>query len=237
MNRLLVPGATPGEVRVTGPRAHKLVHVLRSQVGDTLEVFDGAGATFEATLVEVGAEAVLLTLGEARRAAAQRAIAVVQALPKGAKLEWMLEKATELGASAFWPVVSERTVVKLSGREPAKLARWQRVVDEAARQCGRAEVPVVHPPQALLPVARSLATTATVLVLDEEERAVRLSDPAAQGPLAVVVGPEGGLSRGEVAALASSGAVPVTLGAAVLRTETAALAALVVLRHLEGALG
>jgi 16S rRNA (uracil1498-N3)-methyltransferase len=235
MNRLLVPGAAPGPVRVEGARAHKLAHVLRARAGDALEVFDGAGAAFDATITAVTEGHVQLELGPARRAPGSRAVAIVQALPKGDRLEWMLEKATELGAAAFWPVVSERTVVRLSGREEAKRGRWQRVVEEAARQCGRAEVPVVHPPGPLLTTVRALA--GRVLVLDEEERTVRLSDAAGDGPVSLVVGPEGGLSRAEVAALAAAGAVPVSLGPSILRTDTAALAALAVLRHLEGALG
>jgi len=235
MNRLLVPGAAQGQVRLTGLKAHKLVHVLRSRTGDALEVFDGAGAAFDASVVEVGEGLVVLALGPARRAPGLRPVTIVQALPKGDRLEWVLEKGTELGASAFWPVVSERTVVKLSGREEVKRARWQRVVDEAARQCGRTEVPTVHAPGPLLEVARQLG--GQVLVLDEEERTLRLSDAAGVGPLALVVGPEGGLARAEVAALVAGGAVTVSLGPAILRTETAALAALAVLRHLEGTLG
>jgi 16S rRNA (uracil1498-N3)-methyltransferase len=235
MNRLLIPGATEGQARLDGPRAHKLVHVLRSRVGDRVEVFDGAGAALDATLLEVGEGHVLLSLGPPRRAPASRAVAIVQALPKGDRLEWMLEKATELGASAFWPVVSERTVVKLAGREDTKRDRWQRVVEEAARQCGRAEVPEVHRPGPLLDALPRLE--GQVLVLDEEERGVRLSDAAGLGPLALVVGPEGGLARAEVEALVAAGAVPVSLGPSILRTETAALAALAVLRHLEGTLG
>jgi 16S rRNA (uracil1498-N3)-methyltransferase len=237
MNRLLLPGAAPGAVQLSGARAHKLLHVLRLQVGDCLEVFDGAGLTLDATLTAVGSDSVGLALSSPRRSAPARAIAIVQALPKGDKLEWMLEKATELGATAFWPVLSDRTVVKLSGREAAKLARWQRVVDEAARQSGRAEVPVVHPPGPLLDVVRCLAPAAQVLVLDEQEREVRLSEAAGQGRLALVVGPEGGLARAEVAALEAHGAIAVSLGTGILRTETAALAALAVLRHLEGVLG
>lgn len=153
----------------------------------------------------------------------------------------MLQKCTELGAAAFAPVFTERTIVKPSGREGSKVERWQRIVEEAARQSGRAEVPTVHPPQPLLDAVRALSG-ALVLVLDEEEEALPLSAAVAQAlttsqPLALVIGPEGGLSRAEVKALEPLGGIPVTLGRRVLRTETAALAALAVLLHLQGELG
>jgi 16S rRNA (uracil1498-N3)-methyltransferase len=216
--------------------------VLRVTVGEALEVFDGAGASFEARVEASDESGLSLLLGPARVTAAPRSITVVQGLPKGDKLELVLQKGTELGASAFLPVACERSVVKVDGKEAAKQARWQRIAEEAARQCGRADVPTVASPTGLLEGVRALAAGTKVFVLDESERVVPLSAAFSEvretgTPVAMVVGPEGGLARGEVEALVALGAVPVTLGRLVLRTETAALAALVVLRHLDGELG
>jgi 16S rRNA (uracil1498-N3)-methyltransferase len=241
MKRLFLAGAHAGPCVVPEAAAHHLVDVLRMSEGDALEVFDGAGTTFPARIEQLDGETVMLALGEGRAAPALRRVTIVQGLPKGDKLDWVLQKGTELGASAFSIAICERTVVKVEGKEAHKVARWQRIVEEAARQCGRADVPPVQPPLALEAAVRALAPGTRVYVLDESERATTLSaafllaQPTDE--VAVVIGPEGGLSRTEVDGLLTLHAVPVTLGRLVLRTETAALAALAVLRHLDGALG
>ena len=244
MVRLLVPlpESAPAEVTLSGDRRHYLLHVLRLGAGDALEVFDGTGRAFAARVVAVEEDAVRLALGEARRAVASRALHILQGLPKGDKLELVLQKGTELGAAAFHPVATVRSVVKLEPkRAEDRTARWMKIVEEAARQCRRDDVPLVHPPRPLVEAARALAPGTVLLVLDEEESAVplgeafRACDPSA--PVALVIGPEGGLAREEVAALQALGARPVTLGRRILRTETAALAALAVMAHLDGELG
>lgn len=227
-------------MRVEGARLHYLARVLRVTAGDPLEVFDGSGRAFDARVTSLNDDVAELSLGAPREAPSPRAITLIQGLPKADKLELVLQKGTELGASAFIPAACERSVVKLDGKEEKKRARWQRIVEEAARQCGRADVPRVAPPSPLLDAVRALPKDVAVLVLDEEERALPLSTavaPLGSRPLALVIGPEGGLARGEVTALLALGATPVTLGRLVLRTETAGLAGLAVLRHLEGLLG
>jgi len=242
MIRLLAPGAHEGALTVDGPRLHYLTRVLRLRQGDALEVFDGQGHTFAATVEALSDDAATLALGPARDAPTARAVTVVQGLPKGDKLELVLQKGTELGAAAFAPALAARSVVKLEGKQAQRLARWQRIAEEAARQCGRADVPHVFPPAPLAEAVAALPGDPLVLVLDEEERAVPLAQAFAperdsRRPITLVVGPEGGLTREEVAALTARGALPVTLGRNILRTETAALAALAVLRHLDGELG
>jgi len=241
MKRLFVAGAQAGPCVIFGAAAHHLLDVLRMSPGDALEVFDGAGTTFAARIERLDGETVILALGEGQAAPPLRRVTVVQGLPKGDKLDWVLQKGTELGASAFSIAVCERTVVKVEGKEAHKLARWQRIAEEASRQCGRADVPVVHPALPLEAAVRALRPGTRVFVLDESERATTLSAAfLATQPtddVAIVIGPEGGLSRAEVDGLLTLQAVPVTLGRLVLRTETAALAALAVLRHLDGILG
>ncbi|GMU60503.1 MAG: ribosomal RNA small subunit methyltransferase E [Myxococcaceae bacterium] len=243
MKRLLVPGAKEGGLTVDGPRFHYLVRVLRLGEGDSLELFDGRGWAFDARLTSLSEASAVLTLGAAREAPRPRALTVVQGLPKGDKLEWVLQKGTELGVSGFVPAACARSVVKLDEKSAAsRLDRWTRIVEEAARQCGRADVPTVAPPAPLLEAVAALEGAPAVFVLDEAERAVSLSQAFApladsRTPVALVIGPEGGLERTEVDALVARGATPVTLGRLVLRTETAALAAVSVLRHLDGDLG
>ena len=240
--RLLLPqaGEATGPVRVEGDAFHHL-RVLRLGPGDALEVFDGKGRAWEAEVLEVSRDSATVRLGPLRKASTGRHVSLLQALPKADKLELVLQKGTELGAHAFFPVLSERSVVRLSGAAlETRRVRWQRIAEEAARQCGRADVPSVHAVQGLFAAVRALPPTTRVLLLDEEERTLGLSEAAsvdARAPLALVVGPEGGLERTEVEALRELGATSVSLGPLVLRTETAALAALAVLRHREGLLG
>jgi 16S rRNA (uracil1498-N3)-methyltransferase len=229
-------------VELAGERRHYLLHVLRLEQGDVLEVFDGQGRAFEARVASVGEEAVRIWLGTARVAPARRAVGVLQGLPKGDKLELVLQKGTELGATAFYPVATARSVVKLEPkRAEERTARWTKIVEEASRQCRRDDVPRVATPRPLLEAARALSPGTVLLVLDEEESAVPLGEAfraAGPGtPVALVVGPEGGLAREEVEELRKIGARNVTLGKRILRTETAALAALAVMMHLDGELG
>ncbi len=238
-----IPAAPPQRLEVRGESFHYLSRVLRLETGDALEVFDGAGRAFAARVVALGKEEATLELGAPVTARAPtRRITVVQGLPKGDKLELVVQKATELGAAAIVPVVTARSVPKLDAKgAKKKQERWSKIATEAARQCGRSDVPEVTEPRALLDAARALAASSTLLVLDEEEKALSLSralaSVGAQAPLALVIGPEGGLTRDEVAQLERLGARSVTLGARILRTETAALAALAVLLHLSGELG
>jgi 16S rRNA (uracil1498-N3)-methyltransferase len=245
MVRLLhpVPAPDAAALDVTGAGWHYLVRVLRLAPGDALEVFDGAGSRWPARVEALDAEAgrARLSLGARQEAPPPLRLALLQGLPKGDKLELVLQKATELGATTLAPVETARAVVKLTQDKAAeRTKRWARIVEEAARQCRRSDVPEVLAPRPLLEAARALPPGTRLLVLDEEARAVPLSHAVADAlaaPLALVVGPEGGLAREEVEALVSLGARPVTLGARILRTETAALAALAVLQHLRGELG
>lgn len=243
MIRVLLPVPTPAPLtlRVEGDRHHYLVHVLRVRAGETLEVFDGKNRAFTARIDDVSDDALILALGSERTDTPSRRIWILQGLPKGDKLEWIIEKATELGVSGIAPVTTERSVVKLDAeRSEKKRERWQRIAEEAARQCRRNDVPQVWRPGRLLDVAAQVEPEALLLILDEGETARRLADALPEQPdrpVALVVGPEGGLSRPEVERLVQEGGVAVTLGRNILRTETAALAAVAILRHRDGLLG
>ena len=239
MIRVLIAGAHQGTLAAGGAAHHYLVHVHRVREGATLEVFDGAGRAFPARVEAVGELEVKLELSTPREAPKVRPVTVLQGRPKADKLELVVQKASELWATRVQPVFCERSVVKPSDSDEKKLARWQKIADEAARQCGRSEVLQVGAPVKLGVALK--AEGAALLVLDEAEAAVTLSQAvralAPDAPLGLVVGPEGGLTDTERALLQRHGAKPVTLGRLVLRTETAALAALSVVRHLDGLLG
>ncbi len=235
MIRVLIPGAREGVLGVDGAARHYLVHVHRVRDGDALEVFDGRGRAFAAKVRR--AEPLELELSNGRDAPKVRPVTVLQGMPKGDKLELVVQKASELWATAVRPVFCERSVVKPASSDAKKLARWQKIADESARQCGRNEVLRVEAPVSL---AEALPTP-NLLVLDEAETAVTLTQAVralpADAALTLAVGPEGGWADAERELMRRHGAVTVTLGALVLRTETAALAALSVVRHLDGVLG
>ncbi|HVP61805.1 MAG TPA: 16S rRNA (uracil(1498)-N(3))-methyltransferase [Myxococcaceae bacterium] len=235
--RLDVPTPVPERVRVEGAALRHL-RVARVVPGETVEVFDGRGRAWAGWLETVDEGGAVLRLAEERRGEAGRTVVLIQGLPKGDKLDWVLQKSTELGVSAVWPVVTARSVArpKLEALA-ARHARWQRIVEEAARQSGRTEVPEVAALRPLEEAVKALPTGVRLLVLDEEEQRERLGPAAGDGAVALVIGPEGGLEREEVEALRTAGGVPVSLGPLVLRTETAGVAALAVLRHLDGLLG
>lgn len=244
MVRLLhpIPDPPPESLCVEGPRFHYLAHVLRLSGGDALEIFDGAGRAFSARVHSVEAARVVLELGPQVIAPPTPRITLVQGLPKAAKMEWLIQKGTELGAAAFAPVAMRRSVPKIpAARAEARTRRWQTIAAEAARQSGRSDVPHVYPPRPLLDAARELATTSHLLLLDRRGE-VRLSGAVLSSSRtlpgwSLIVGPEGGMEESEGDALRSLGATSVSMGPRVLRTETAGLAALSVLLHLAGELG
>jgi 16S rRNA (uracil1498-N3)-methyltransferase len=240
MHRLYVPPeqlASAPRVKLTAGQSQHLLAVLRLRPGDALEVFDGRGARFRAVLAADGLE-----IGAALPAARRRVdVVLVQALAKGEKMELVIQKATELGVARIVPLAAERSVVRLDARRAApRAARWRRIAQEAARQCGRADVPVVDEPCGWEGVFALLREDPERrgLLLDPEERALRLGDAARGAPrLLLAAGPEGGFSPAERTQAIQGGLVGAGLGPLVLRSETAGLAALAVVLHVNGELG
>jgi 16S rRNA (uracil1498-N3)-methyltransferase len=238
--RLPVPAARIApRVGLTPQERHYLVDVLRLSPGACLEVFDMVGGRYRARLVSE--QELELSAREADEAG-ERTIVLAQALIRGEKMDYVVQKATELGVSAFAPFGAARSVVKLEGgRSGGRVQRWQRIAEEAARQCGRARVPAVHPVgkglAAVLERARADAWTTLVLFEGERSRGLAAALGEAPGPLLLCVGPEGGFAPEEVDLARRLGAQTVGLGEAVLRAETAGLAALTIARFLEGRLG
>ncbi len=240
MIRLLEPQAAQGALTVDGAAHHYLFHVHRLREGDALEVFDGRGKAFAARVQSLGLETAQLTLEAPTQTAPLREVTVLQGMPKADKLELVIQKASELWATRLVPVYCERSVVKPSDSDEKKRQRWQKIADESARQCGRSAVLEISPQVAFSNALADL-DGACLLALDEDESGRTLSSavralPSGQ-PLALLVGPEGGLSENERTLISRAGATSVTLGPLILRTETAALAALAVVRHLDGVLG
>lgn len=209
------------------------VRVVRLQVGAPLTLFNGAGGQFDAELVSVdkhGASAAVLT-HVARECELPYAVTLAQALPEASKMDWIIEKAVELGVAAVQPLAAQRSVVKLSAERAEKRhAHWQGVIVSASEQSGRNRL------ASLAPLARLhdwLADPARPQALLLSPRATQsLSQWAASTApqaLALVVGPEGGLTEDEENAVRAAGGLALSMGPRILRTETGALAALAIL--------
>ena len=227
-----VPLAT-GQALSLPPGAARHVQVLRLQPGAVITLFNGEGGEFEATVTRMGRSDVDVKVDahHVLEREAARAIHLLAGITANERMDWLVEKATELGVASITPLLAERSVLKLKGeRADKKLAHWQGVAVAAAEQCGRNRVPVIHPAVSLSDwlVRPSAAGLRCVLSLAPGTRS--LAAAAAGGePLVVLSGPEGGLSPSEEALALSSGFVPITLGSRVLRAETAPLAVLAAL--------
>lgn len=218
--------------------ARKIATVLRKRSGDRVQVVDSAGGSYAATL-EVAGRDVAARLDERldRATEPRLAVTIAQAVPKGQKMDFIVEKATELGAEAIVPLRSAR----VAGAETssAKVERWRRIARAAAQQSGRLRIPAiadVHDWDALLATFSSYDRVYVPWELAEPRPLREVFDaelPAAHRIL-VVVGPEGGFAAEEVERARAAGAEPISLGTRILRTETAALVLLSAARYATG---
>ncbi|MDP4614068.1 MAG: 16S rRNA (uracil(1498)-N(3))-methyltransferase [Limnohabitans sp.] len=214
--------------------AARHVQVLRLQPGDAIRLFNGEGGEFDATVTRMGRSDVDVEVGahHAVEREAVRAVHLLAGITANERMDWLVEKATELGVASITPLVAERSVLKLKGeRAEKKLAHWQGVAVAAAEQCGRNRVPTVHPAVTLAEwVKKATPGERWVLSLSEGTQSLaQMQRPSAglpMTPVTVLSGPEGGLSPTEEAAALAAGFAPVTLGPRVLRAETAPLAVL-----------
>jgi len=216
--------------------AQHVAKSLRLKAGDALVVFDGRGGEYEATIQRIDRDRVDVKVGGLREAARESSLAIglVQGLPEADKMDWIIQKATELGAAWIQPVTCERSVVRLSGERAARReAHWRRVAVAATEQCGRTRVTDVRPTLNFMSwIAAPSELARWVLEPGAPALGARAAPPPA--PLELLVGPEGGFSERERDLLQSHGAQPVSLGPRVLRTETASVAALAAIHALWG---
>jgi 16S rRNA (uracil1498-N3)-methyltransferase len=215
--------------------AARHVQVLRKQPGDLITLFNGEGGEFEATITHMGRSNVQVEVGahDAVERETARAIHLAVGIVANERMDWLVEKATELGAASIRPLVAERSVLKLKGeRADKKQAHWQAIAVAACEQCGRNRVPPVHEAMGL-PDWLALGGTAAiagrfVLSLRASPRPLAQSVPSS-GEVVFLSGPEGGLSAAEEDAVLKQGFTAIQLGPRVLRAETAPLAVLAAL--------
>ncbi len=227
---------TDSTIALTDQQSHYLSRVLRVRVSDPVIAFDGKGTSCSATISSLNKNGGTLELGQSLQHEPNPALAVtlIQAIAKGEKMDWIMQKATELGATTLQPVVTDRTVVKLNpDKVTRRVQRWQSVVVNACEQCNRNHLPVVQEPTSLNEaLQRCTANRKLVLTLDAEKKLSQVTKP--DGSVALVVGPEGGLDKHEIAQAMALGFEAVGLGPRTLRTETAAITSLAMTQCLWG---
>jgi 16S rRNA (uracil1498-N3)-methyltransferase len=237
--RFHVPGAAPGaRLQLPEHAAHHAREVLRLRSGAAVRVFDGRGAEFEAHLDEVSRRTVLARLGAAVTPRGESPLRLVLAVSplKGDRMELVVQKATELGIAAIWPVVTFRTdTAARPALHGSRVERWERVASGAAEQCGRAVVPEVAPTTTLHEmVSRPFGGTRVVLLETPGHAPLASLEIEASRELLLLVGPAGGFEPSEADTLREAGFTPASLGPRILRAETAAVAAVAIAAALWG---
>jgi 16S rRNA (uracil1498-N3)-methyltransferase len=249
MARLFVPPERLGDERVTleGEPHRYLARVLRLHGGDAVTVFDGAGNEIEASIESITAASTVLRLGLRRAGVVPgRPVLLLQAVPKADRMDLLVQKTTELGVARICPVVTERSVVQAgrgsAGRGDNRLRRWRLIAQEAARQCGRADLPIIDEPRSL---GEALALTPAGCVRffaweqasgDARALPLRRALSGDEPAVALLVGPEGGFTDAEAQAAREAGFVAVGLGQRILRSETAGIVAVALAQAALGAL-
>ena len=218
-----------------GSEAHHLRDVLRAEPGRIVELIDGAGRVWRAVVDQCSAvEVDLRNVELLETATAAPRLGLIQSLCKADKLEWILEKCTEMGIDDIYLLEAARSVVRVPHeRLEAKMERWQKIILAAVKQSRRSTVPVLHPPSPLRVLCRDLLPDLRLL-LTEDQGAASLKSLLRTSPWShaiFCIGPEGGWTQQEHQALVQSGFQPASLGSQILRTETAALVVTAILKY------
>ena len=215
-------------------QAHYLSRVLRLNVGAKVQLFDGSGKEYRGELSSVTKKTVQVNVQECLDGLPESSLHIHlgQGLSRGERMDWAIQKATELGVAEITPLFTERCEVRLNDeRAQKRLEHWQHIAISACEQCGRSKVPVIHPPQSLKDWQTRVEADLKLLL---HPVAQPLTEHATPSTLAFLIGPEGGLTEDEVTQASQFGFQPARLGPRVLRTETAPVVALSVAQQLWG---
>lgn len=219
--------------------------VLRLDVKDIVEICNGEGFEYIAKIVKLEKNSIHLEILEGRPSSTESPvqITIIQGIPKSGKMEMIIQKNTELGVFQIIPLITNRTVVQLKDKksEDKKIERWQKIADEAAKQCKRGVIPVIKPPITFEDLFHMGIEYDLMMIPYEKEESMGikkvLKDNHSYKKIAVIIGPEGGFEEDEIKMAMEQGIIPVTLGPRILRTETAGMVATALLMYELGDLG
>lgn len=224
-----------GQIILTGDEAHHCTRVLRSKLGDTVEVFDGDGRSAQGEIISLSKDKVEISLS-AKPTTSNRSpeIHLIQAIPKGGNMELIVQKAVELGITSIQPLITDHTIVRPEQMDK-KVAKWQRIALEACKQCGQNYLPTIHPAlefnnwlEVRVRKSSELNLVAALLPASRPFSEVFADKPQS---CSFLIGPEGDFSDKEYQQIIDAGYQPVSLGDIVLRVETATLYCLSVIKH------
>jgi len=224
---------------VEGSAANHITRVLRLRSGDELTVFDGSGGEFGARIEEFRKDSVVIGVDDHRTLEDRESplsLTLAQGVSRGERMDWIIQKATELGASRIVPVFTRRSVVRLDDKQAKrKLQHWRAITVAACEQCGRNRLPDLATPVEFFDVLPATFTPGSTRLLLSPHAELRIDDlHDIQGGVTVLIGPEGGLDEVEQEAAIAAGFKAVRMGPRTLRTETAAIAALTILQRYFG---
>ncbi len=237
------PGDIAGDqFQLRGAEAHHVIRVLRCQANDTIHLFDGTGQQYKAVLTKVDANEDLVhgkIIEKTKPENSKQHLCLFQGLPKGAKMDFIIEKSVELGVDEILPFLSQKSLIKLTPQQSEKkIERWMRLIKAAAKQCNRHTMPSIANSASLMEVG-SQFTKGITFVFSENPKSRPMGDVLRSSKsrllesarINMIVGPESGLSEKEFDWLVGLGAIPVSIGKYTLRTETAGLVALALVRY------
>ena len=245
MRRLFYKGLLADTIKITGQDAHHLMHVMRAKAGQKVTVVDDEGSVALMEMTAFTAESVELTLRERLEGNTESPLelTLVQCLLKADKMDWVVQKAVELGADRICPLASQNCVVQYDNKKAEqRRQRWQKIADEAAKQCGRTKLLQVEP---IVGIKEFLAKSGFgednplyFCYENEEQKTIKEALQASKAEkTSVLIGPEGGFTMDEAKSIEEAGGQSVTLGPRILRAETAAIASLSVIQYELGDLG
>lgn len=240
--RFFVPDANIDKEKakafITGSDVSHLKTVLRASVGDELTLCDTGGVAYQCTVAEILRDRVVCEIKSSEFCPSEPRVPVIllQGIPKGDKMEFIIQKCVELGVNGIIPVITERTVVKFDTKQDAdkKVARWQKIAAEASKQCGRNVIPFIGEVVKLKDVFKETGDGLRIIPYENEHETTLkqlLKENLPADKIYVFIGPEGGFSLQEAETCVKEGFRPVTLGKRILRTETAGMAALAAIRY------
>ncbi len=233
MHRFFVPSdqISNDTATIVGSDVNHIKNVLRMTVGEKVEVFDGKGNIFNATLTLLQSDKVIFSLTKASNENCESKINITlaQCLPKAKKMDFIVQKATELGAISIIPVISERSIPKIEDKADKKISHWQKIAKEAVEQSGRTIIPTVKPLTKFEELIKNAKDYDLALIPWEGEKSTSMKDISKNkeiNSILVAIGPEGGFSSNEIDLAIQNGFKTISLGKRILRTETAGIVAL-----------
>jgi len=239
MSRFYVPKESVEGPRIVirGKEAHHILDVMRLKVMDKVVTFDGTGKEYSGIIREADARSLIVEITDTRvlRSDKRAFITLIQAIPKKDKMDYIVEKGTELGVDAIMPVISERTIVDWDEKKRASaVERWKRIALEASKQCGRADIPEISAIKSFNDLISMKTTFDLALIAALSEGARPLKDTLAgftAGKAAVAIGPEGDFVPAEIEGARNAGFKLINLGTRVLKSDTAGLAVLAIMSY------